>query len=241
MPQMPQMPNFPNMPVLPDYQAYLQQRPFMRKMTQLMPGKPGSRPDSQDSDSSKAENKWWTLSSYMSNHGALPPAYEDIFPHEARDTKHLSAAQAATEAAADQKCSQQFDQDSSATVEVSTKVQVPSVLKIGRKDAITREQQEQFLEAQKQKYKRLSNDRNLFFIWVSLMSHAQPIPGQTLTMFSLQIPLLLLMVCAMLYNYCPSLFTTAFSFILMALDKGISQANRLLSRLEDRAAASITA
>lgn len=45
----------------------------------------------------------------------------------------------------------------------------PKMLKIGRKNAITRAQQEQFLRAREIKLKSLRSDRNLFFIWVSKM------------------------------------------------------------------------
>ena len=190
LPQMPQIPNLPGMPFA-DYQAYLQQAPFMRRMTQYMPGMSGSRPESQHGADTKMDHRWWDLSSFMSNTSVPPPAYEEIFPQKARDMKQASAARAAVEAEADLKCASLYDQEATST-EPESKTEVPSVLKIGRKNAITREQQEQFLRARQQKLKMLGNDRNLFFIWI---------------------PLLLAMICAMLYSYFPSLFILIGSFV----------------------------
>lgn len=186
MPQMPQMPTFSGMQVLPDYQAYLQQAPFVRRVQQLMPGMSGNRADNQadsqaDSSSPKVDGRWWDLSSYMNTVAAAPPAYEDIYPGEDMDKKIQSAARAAADAEADLKCSTRYDQQqqtsvvaakassaaesSSSTTTTTTKI--PAVLEIGRKHAITKEQQENFLRARELKLKRISSDRNLFFIWVS--------------------------------------------------------------------------
>jgi hypothetical protein len=174
LPHFPQMPTLTGMPVFPDYQAYLQQAPFMRRMTQYMPGMSGSRPPSEDGGSPKMDNRWWDLSSYMSNAAVPPPSYEEIFPQEDRDTKQASAAQAAADVEADMKCARLYDQETStascsAAQETNDNQasEVPSVLKIGRKNAITKEQQEQFLRAHELRRKRITKDRNLFFIWVS--------------------------------------------------------------------------
>ena len=176
---LPHLPQMPHMPVLPDYQAYLQQAPFMRRMTQYMPGMSGSRPESQDGQESKMDHRWWDLSSLMNNSSAPPPAYEEIFPEKDLDTKQASAAQAAAEAEADAKCTTLYDQTSASTTESEHKVEIPRILKIGRKNAITREQQEQFLRAREEKLKRLSNDRNLFFIWVSTLLPNQDVFNPT--------------------------------------------------------------
>lgn len=171
MPQMPQMPTFPGMPMLPDYQAYLQQAPFiMRRMQQFMPGS-GTRPGSQEGDNSKMDTRWWDISSYMQNSAGAPPSYEDIFGRQDSDTKQESAIRAAAEAEADIKCATIYDQPSTpaaAGTRTQTRAKSPSILKIGRKNAITKEQQEQFLRAHEKKLKKLSSDRNLFFIWVCL-------------------------------------------------------------------------
>lgn len=173
----------PGIPMLPDYQAYLQQAPFMRRVTQLMPGM-GGRPNTGQGEATKTEGHWWDVSSYKSSTTTLPPAYDEIFPQDQRDEKQASACLAAAEAEADVKCASLYDQAQSSvsTVEESQTVEhsevsevarsgqteAPEILKIGRKNQITREQRQQFLRAKEEKLKRLSNDRNLFFIWVSL-------------------------------------------------------------------------
>lgn len=171
MPQIPQMRAFPGMPALPDYQAYLQQAPFVQRVQQLMP-RMGTRPGSAGDNSNKMDGRWWDLSSYMGGSAAPPPAYDEIFPQKDMDEKQRSAAAAAVDAEADQKCATLYDNatttaTASASPPPKSRSPVPSVLKIGRKNAITKEQQEQFLRAREQKLKKLSSDRNLFFIWVS--------------------------------------------------------------------------
>lgn len=166
--QLPQLPMraLPGMPMLPDYQAYLQ------RVQQYVPGMSGGRPGSSDSSTENAprmDSKWWDLSSYMGgNTAAPPPSYDEIFPRKDVEEKQRSAAEAAVEAEADQKCATLYDEPTK-TKRRSTrsKSPVPSVLKIGRKNEITKEQQDHFLRAREQKLKRLSNDRKLFFIWVS--------------------------------------------------------------------------
>ena len=51
--------------------------------------------------------------------------------------------------------------------------EIPALLQIGRKDAITQEQKATLRRAYAQNLKRLSWDRNLFFIWVCIAN--QPI------------------------------------------------------------------
>lgn len=168
---LPQMPALPGMPVMPDYQTFLPQAPFMRRVQQLMPGSASPGPDSRDGegDGSRLDARWWDITSYMQNSTA-PPSYEDIFGRQDRtDTKQASAIQAAAETEADMKCSALYDQPSmSPGSESRTEASgsSPDVLKIGRKNAITKEQQEQFLQAHERRLKKLSSDRNLFFIWV---------------------------------------------------------------------------
>jgi hypothetical protein len=50
--------------------------------------------------------------------------------------------------------------------------EIPALLQIGRKDAITREQQATLRRAHAQNLKKLSWDRNLFFIWVCFIFFA---------------------------------------------------------------------
>jgi hypothetical protein len=163
---LPQMPALPGMAMLPDYQAYLQ------RVQQLMPGISGPRPGSAGENQGKMDGRWWDISSYMnnnSNNGAAPPAYEDIFPHKDMDRKQESAIRAAAEAEADIKCTTLYDQSTSTTATAMNRAPdgAPEILKIGRKNAITKEQQEQFLRARELRLKSLRSDRNLFFVWVS--------------------------------------------------------------------------
>jgi hypothetical protein len=187
---LPHFPQMPQMPALPDYQA-----PFMRRVQQLMPGMtaPAPRPDGEQ------PQRWWDTSFKAS--APAPPAYEEIYPQEQLDRKQASAATAAVEAEADQKCAALFDQatttetksvvvneatDSTEATELSeitevteVKTEELGVLKIGRKNAITKEQQEQFRRAHEVKMKRISSDHNLFFIWVS---HPNPNPNLYITL-----------------------------------------------------------
>jgi hypothetical protein len=176
-PNLPQIPTFQMMPMLPNYQAYLESAPFMRRVTSLVPGMSGSRPGSADDGAAKTiDSRWWDLSSLVTNNAAPPPAYDEIFPDSSFDKKQASAAQAAAEAEADSKCAALYDQPQAKLASTSaappppaaiTKTrQLPSVLMIGRKNAITKEQQEHLLQAHEEKFKNLSSDGNLFFIWV---------------------------------------------------------------------------
>ncbi|KYK61176.1 ankyrin repeat protein [Drechmeria coniospora] len=205
---LPQIPALPGMPLLPDYQAYLQHAPFMRRMQQLIPGS-GARPDSQPVDNPKMDHRWWDISSYMQNSSAEPPSYEDIFGRQA-ETKQESAMRAAADAEADLKCAAIYDQPSASAVMATgseTRPKSPSVLKIGRKNAITKEQREQLLRAHERKLKNLSSDRNLFVIWI---------------------PLLLAMVCALLYSYFPSLFPFLWTSTRALVQVGQTQVLRLM-------------
>lgn len=212
LPQLPQMRALPGMPMLPDYQAYLQ------RVQQYVPGMSGGRPGSSgsaDENSPKMDSKWWDISSYMSGSTAVPPpAYDDIFPLKGAEEKQRSAAEAAMEAEADQKCATLYDEPAQTKRRATRpKSPVPSVLKIGRKNEITREQQEQFLRAREQKLKRLSNDRKLFFVWI---------------------PLLLIMICAMLYSYFPSLFPFLFSSVRTVAQVGHVRVTRYLQNRQER-------
>ena len=85
------------------------------------------------------------------------------------DTKRASATQAAADAVADEKCADLFDQVETET-EASTSTRKQSVVldtvRIGQKHVITRELQDQLRLAHAEKVKKLSRDRNLFFVWV---------------------------------------------------------------------------
>ncbi|TVY21090.1 Protein MGA2 [Lachnellula arida] len=161
------LPHLPQMPNLPDYQAYLPNAP---------------------------NYKWWEL--LTGTVPAAPPAYEEIFPEGDADTKRASASQAAADAVADNKCAELFDQAESSQAESSTSVQKKpvqlSTVRIGQRHTITREQQDQLRMAHAEKVKRLSRDRNLFFVWI---------------------PLLSIVILAMLYNRVPQVYTRASEFL----------------------------
>ncbi|KUJ09195.1 uncharacterized protein LY89DRAFT_598700 [Mollisia scopiformis] len=179
LPNLPQMPRFDMMPALPDYQAYLPTAPMVRRISNLVGN---NRPESaKDQD-----YKWWDL--FSSTVPSAPPAYEDIFPQGDADVKRSSAEQAAADTIADNKCAEMFDQveTESEQAESSTMAQKRPLklgtVRIGQKHTITREQQDQLRLAHAEKVKRLSRDRNLFFIWI---------------------PLLVIIILAMLYNRVP--------------------------------------
>jgi hypothetical protein len=173
LPPLPPMPTLAMMPAMPDYQAYLPTAPMVRRIGNLV----GNRGDG----AKEQDYRWWDL--FSSNAATAPPAYEDIFPNDNAETKRASAAQAAADAVADNKCAELFDQaESSTTAESSTMaaqkgpVRLDTV-RIGQKHVITKEQQDQLRLAHAEKLKRLSRDRNLFFIWVCLSpGHSQSYP-----------------------------------------------------------------
>jgi hypothetical protein len=165
LPNLPQMPNFPGMPLLPDYQAYLYQR-LAAMVSQLGGSRPGSAGDQPPPK--EVDSRWWAPSLLMANSAAPPPAYEDIFPENDLDRKQSSAAQAAAEAEADAKCAALYDRPNPSTTPpaAETSAKLPELLQIGRKNNITKEQQENLRRAHAERVKRLSRDKNLFFIWV---------------------------------------------------------------------------
>jgi hypothetical protein len=185
MSQFPYLPQMPAMLPLTDYQAYLNSahQRLASMVPNIRPGSAGDQPPSQGPD-----GKWWDMSSLAAPLMAAPsmtaptppPAYDEIYPQGDLDKKQASAAGAAAEAEADQKCAARYDQPqpsssttepleatTEATPEPSQPYKAPALLQIGRKNAITKEQQENLQRARAEKLKTLSRDRTLFFIWVS--------------------------------------------------------------------------
>lgn len=157
----------PNMAGLQDYQAYL--NTAQQRVSAFIPN---------------------IGSSFMPS-PTLPPAYDDIFPGGRRDEKSAalergsldvktaSAARAASDYEADRKCETLYDQtqetqqlESSAVMELQVGErhvhrQLPKLLQIGRKNNITKEQQDNLRQARAEKQKSLSRDPKLFLFWVS--------------------------------------------------------------------------
>jgi hypothetical protein len=164
-----------------------------------------NRPD----NTKDQDYKWWDL--FSGTVPAAPPAYEEIFPQGDVDAKRASAAQAAADTIADNKCTELFDQveAESSTVAAQREPIKLDTVRIGQKHTITREQQDQLRLAHAKKVKRLSRDRNLFFIWV-----CYPVPlYANYVLIWLQIPLLVIIILAMLYNRVPQAWSGASHFI----------------------------
>ncbi|KAK3683579.1 hypothetical protein B0T22DRAFT_383805 [Podospora appendiculata] len=217
LPQFPYLPQMPNMPPLPEYQAAMFQR-----LASMVPTIGGPRPGSAGEHPAPKEldSKWWALPSLIAGSTAPPtvppPAYEEIYPrgsdHAAdADKKQASAAQAAAEAEADLKCAALYDSQQTSEIltekngegSLSHQQTLPAMLQIGRKNAITKEQQQNLRRAHAERVKRLSRDRNLFCIWI---------------------PLLVIIICAMLYNRLPGLITTVQKIVPSGLGNGLRQA-----------------
>lgn len=160
IPQMPQMPALPAMGAHAENQAHLYYAQLMRRLTAFMPGVLGPRPPTPDS---------------------APPSYEDLYPErEGRpsDAKAKSAEEAMAMQPTDVKSAVSTDPETTEVAEATEDVEDAEditgaktddelgVLKIGRKNAITKEQQRDILRAHEAKFKRISSDKNLFMIWV---------------------------------------------------------------------------
>ncbi|ORY64068.1 uncharacterized protein BCR38DRAFT_206002 [Pseudomassariella vexata] len=158
------------MPMLPDYHNYLplHNAPVMQRIASLVPNISGSRPGSAgDQPPRDADKQWWEMPSFFGAKDAPPPAYEDIFPQKDIDTKQASAATAAAEYEADAKCATLYDQT---TAESSKVREIPALLQIGRKNAITKEQQENLQRAHAERLKTGSSDKMLWFVWIPLLT-----------------------------------------------------------------------
>ncbi|KAG9246108.1 hypothetical protein BJ878DRAFT_312470 [Calycina marina] len=203
LPQMnlPQMPNFGTMPTLPDYQAYLPTAtPMVRRISNIVGN--NRRENAREQD-----YKWTDL---FTRAAPAPPAYDEIYPLGDAETKQASVAVAAADTAdaiADSKCATFFDHTETTGVNISTTSQAESPktaesvnkktallekVTIGKKHVITREQQDRLRLDHAEKMKRLSRDRNLYFVWI---------------------PILVILTLAVLYNKVPQVWSHASSFI----------------------------
>ncbi|KAF9878569.1 hypothetical protein CkaCkLH20_04061 [Colletotrichum karsti] len=213
-PNLPQMPALPRMPMLQDYQAYLQQNQFMGRVTSLMPSMTASRPGSSDDENPRQiDGRWWDLSSYRTtnNNSAPPPAYDEIYPQEELDRKQAAALDAAAEAVAEQQAVYDAEAETETAEASSSMAPIPSVLKIGRKSAITKEQQQNFLRAREAKFKGMRSDKNLWFVWI---------------------PLLTCILGAMLYSRFPHYFAMAWAMVRSATQ--FEQVPDVVRNVQDR-------
>jgi hypothetical protein len=207
LPNLPQMPTLPVMN-LPDYQAYLPTTPMVRRISSLVPNMSTSRPGSADHPTKEADSRWWDL--FSGTVPSAPPAYDEIFPQNDMDTKRASAAQAAADIVADNKCMSLFDNLEASGSSTISKSSLLDTLRIGNDHLITREQQDLLRLAHTEKVKRLRSDRNLFFVWVSFDS---TYINHVRVTNKVQIPLLIVILVAMLYNNLPQTWYEATRFI----------------------------
>lgn len=181
------MVHFPNLtlPQMPEYQAAMA---ATQRFLSMVPNIGGLRPGllGEPSTERELDVKWWdAFMPFAAPPVAPPPPYEEVCPREDFDRKQASAAQAATEAEADMKCATRYDPPRAGTwtatsatratsspppsAKTTTPTQkLPALLEIGKKNAITREQQENLRRAHAEKLKKLSRDKNLFCIWVCI-------------------------------------------------------------------------
>lgn len=201
----------PNMAALQDYQAYLNSA--QQRMSAFIPN----------------------IGTLSTPSPSLPPAYEDIFPGGRQDrksstvgphdldTKTASAARAAADYEADRKCATLYDQvqeteqgESSVVMEQQAgerqvQRQLPKLLQIGRKNNITKEQQDNLRQARAEQQKGLSRDPKLFLFWVSGYRFSQDhTTARKLTLP--QIPLFLLICFRGLYLHFPGPFNAVASY-----------------------------
>ena len=167
-----QMPQMPQLPGRHDYHNMLNNAHFMQRFASLVPNIGGSRPGSAGEHGPPGDKQWWEITSLFGAKDAPPPAYEELFPHNQQsiDTKQATAAAAAAEYEADAKCAALYDQTQTeeSIAESSKTRQVPHLLQIGRKNAITKEQQEDLQRAHAERLKTGSSDKMLWFVWVSV-------------------------------------------------------------------------
>jgi hypothetical protein len=162
-PYLPQMTAFPPWAVLTDSQGYAYSPAFVRRLAEYVPGMSWPRSDAAETE--EAGRSWdrpWLMG------GAPPPAYDDIYPGGDPDAKPRSAEEAAIRLRNIKNSIQLTTCDDASSPSMAPQTIRTGVLQIGRKNGLTKEQQDEFLRAREEKFKRLSRDKNLFVIWVCL-------------------------------------------------------------------------
>lgn len=223
-PNLPALPALPPMPTLPDYQAH----PMMRRITNLVPNRPTASWPTRDG--------WWDL---LKGNNSAPgttelPSYDELYPRregteegeESSQVKKSSMLRAATEAVVDRHFEAQSSRSQTAPVQ-EDKEDLKDI-RIGR-NIISREQQKHLRQQQAQRMKGLGSDRNLYFIWVShiLRTFLLLILKDLLLTLSLQIPLLLLVICAWTRNYAPGIWheiSSGYEFVKTRYTQGTLEA-----------------
>lgn len=127
----------PNLPPLPTFEAY-QEHPMVRRISSLVP-RMNAAPTP----------------------APAPPSYDEIYPDPSpADLKTTSTARALGDAIIDSKCAAAFDTSTQLTDDRPAMIRAIA-------EASTKEQHEQLRLAHARNVKKLSNDRRLFFVWVS--------------------------------------------------------------------------
>ncbi|KAF2810640.1 uncharacterized protein BDZ99DRAFT_286391 [Mytilinidion resinicola] len=168
---------------LQDYQD----SPVVRRISSLVPHRM-QVPLRTESDSSNAtvveEPSWRNYLPFQSAPSPPPPSYDHLYPGHGESSNIVKKLNNVAEKLLDQKAATMestVEASSSVTPVVKGKLDV----RIGRKP-LSKEKQEALREAHAQQLMRITTDRNLWFFWF---------------------PLLIVIVCMMLYNLLPSLFS----------------------------------
>lgn len=131
----------PNLPPLPTFEAY-QEHPMVRRISSLVP-RMNAAPTPTPAPA------------------PAPPSYDEIYPDPSpADLKTASTARALGDAIIDSKCAAAFDTSTQLTDDRPAMIRAIA-------EASTKEQHEQLRLAHARNVKKLSNDRKLFFVWVS--------------------------------------------------------------------------
>lgn len=173
-----QLPALPPMPTLEAYQA----NPMVRRISSLVPhGAPARTEPSDDDEKTVTASAMLNISNLrdLFSSSPQPPAYEEIYPGEAKapleDLKEQSTYLAKAETVLDRKCETRYDtrktvaESSTAATKPSIVEPVPTKLevKIGRK-ALSKEEQQRVRSIHLQKKKPIYKDWHLWFIWIPL-------------------------------------------------------------------------
>jgi hypothetical protein len=193
---------------LQDVQDY----PVVRRISALVPHKTQQplRTDSSSSDATVVEEpSWRNYIPFQSAPSPPPPSYDHLYPGHGESSDIVKKLNNVAEELLDQKAAtMESTAEASSSVAPFTKSKLDVL--IGRKP-LSKAQKEALREAHAMQLKRTTTDRNLYFIWVSPSTRYPPqylSHESMLTSHSHQFPVLLTVVCLMLYNLAPSLFSS---------------------------------